>query len=608
MTSFWGELKRRNVIRVAVAYAIVSWLILQLTDVLMPLLSLPEWVGRFVLFLLIIGFLLALILSWAYELTPEGVKLEKNVDRSQSITHTTGRKLDFIIIGVLSAALLLFALDKFVWTADVAPAAITAGETRSIAVLPFVNMSPDANQEWFADGLTEEILNSLARTPDLLVSARTSSFAYKGSTEDVPTIAAALGVKHILEGSVRRSGDRLRVTAQLIRARDGFHLWSQSYDRHLADLIDIQENVAIEIASALETAMDPEALARFVSSGTDSIPAYEAYLRGLAAGVSTIASGDIYEYLDARDAYEEAIQIDSEFALAYWRLAEFWKIQLSETNITSGITELSPEQMQPLFEDAITNAIKFEPDPARKLLYRATKASVEVKLRRAVRLNAEYLKQRPNDQQAQEQQIILLTQLGKYEDVADAVQTFYKRDGYDPLVTIRSLLAVLFGGQRDEIRAFTQNAIQRFSGNINVLYQAHRAWLWVGDIDAASKILPLIQSSDMPASTRYLASLRQACAENRTDDAIQLHQRGNEQFAENASIIWLGNKIMGYEDRAFVHLLEFDARGEVTTVSSYLSYAMFDPYQFPNLMERLGDQVDDRREPQVVPYQCKVDR
>ena len=205
MASAWEELKRRNVVRVAVAYVIVSWLILQLSDVLIPMLTLPEWVGRLVFLLLLIGFPLALFFSWAFELTPGGLKKEKDVDRSESITHLTDRKLDFAIIGVLVVALGMFAVDKFV----LAPDSITASDAdqdfiatevrQSIAVLPFVNMSPDPDQEYFSDGLSEEILNLLAKIPELKVIGRTSSFAFKGKDEDLRVIGEALGVKFLLE-------------------------------------------------------------------------------------------------------------------------------------------------------------------------------------------------------------------------------------------------------------------------------------------------------------------------------------------------------------------------------------------------------------------------
>jgi TolB-like protein len=250
--SLFNELKRRNVFRVAIAYLITAWLLIQLADILIPMLTLPEWVTRFILLLLVVLFVPTLIAAWALELTPDGLKLEKDVDRSSSITPHTGKKLKAMTIGMLALAVVLLLADKFYLSAgDEQAVAVVAEVDKSIAVLPFADLSQEQDQEWFADGLAEEILNSLARTPDLLVASRTSTFAYKGSDKDLRVIATELGVAHILEGSVRRAGDRLRITAQLIRASDGFHLWSENYDREAADMIDVQEDLAIKIASAM---------------------------------------------------------------------------------------------------------------------------------------------------------------------------------------------------------------------------------------------------------------------------------------------------------------------------------------------------------------------
>ena len=416
MGTFFDELKRRNVVRVGIAYVVVCWLVFQIGEILFPEFGAPDWVFKTLILLLAIGFPFAMIFAWAFELTPDGIKKTKDVHVGTSVTASTGRRLDFIIIAALVVALIYFVWERQSPIGDATtnsvaePIAeemvdetVATGEKprRSIAVIPFVNMSSDKEQEWFADGLTEEILNSLARTPDLLVAARTSSFTFKGSNQDIPSIAASLGVDHILEGSVRRSGDRLRVTAQLVRASDGFHLWSENYDRAVDDMIDIQENVAIEIANALETAMDPEQLAKMVSSGTSSVPAFEAYLAGLAVGESTFVTGDIYENLNARDAFQLAIELDPEFADAYWRLSLFWRNQMTINLIPSGITDLTPAEIFPLYTDAIDNAIEHEKDSVSKMHFRAAKARSELKYRQALRLNAEYLKQRPNDQSAQ---------------------------------------------------------------------------------------------------------------------------------------------------------------------------------------------------------------
>jgi TolB-like protein len=240
-----SELRRRNVFRVAIAYAVATWLLIEISATTFPILRLPEWTATLVTVLLIIGFLPAQIFAWAFELTPEGLKKEQEVDRSESITHITGRKLDFIIISVLAIALVVFAVDKFVLAPDIAPAPdsaqkIVATEAQqSIAVLPFVNMSPDPEQEYFSDGLSEEILNLLAKVPDLKVIGRTSSFSFKGKNEDLRVIGQTLGVRSLLEGSVRKSGDEVRITAQLIDVSDGSHIWSETYNRTLTDIFAV---------------------------------------------------------------------------------------------------------------------------------------------------------------------------------------------------------------------------------------------------------------------------------------------------------------------------------------------------------------------------------
>ena len=262
------ELRRRNVFRVAIAYIIVAWLILQVGDTLAPALHLDEWINTALAFFLILGFPLAVFFAWAYELTPEGIKLEKHVDRSHSVTHVTGRKLDFLIIAGLLLALIFFAYDKFVLdpsrdaelvqttTEAVTEQAAESGNAetadKSIAVLAFADLSPEGDQEYFSDGISEEILNVLAQVPDLHVTSRSSAFSFKGKRVDIPTVARQLGVAYILEGSVRRSGKSIRITAQLIDARTDKHLWSETYDRELDDIFAVQDEIAGAITEALK--------------------------------------------------------------------------------------------------------------------------------------------------------------------------------------------------------------------------------------------------------------------------------------------------------------------------------------------------------------------
>jgi TolB-like protein len=305
--SFFEELKRRNVVRVAIAYVVAAWLLLQLTEVLTGLLEVQSDIGKIVVILLVVGFIPVVIFAWAFELTPEGVKREKDIDRGQSITPQTGKKLDRIIIAGLVLVIVAMGIER-VWFAGqaedlsqadepgltevAAPATSpdgaddTAGgaaHQASVAVLPFTAMSSGEDDEYFADGLTEEILNSLAGLPELLVTARTSSFHFKGRDLPIPEIARTLGVDHVVEGSVRRAGERVRITAQLIRAEDGFHLWSDTYDRTLEDVFAVQEKIAENIAETLDVVLDEEKRKMMRDAGIGDVEAFIAYQKALAA-------------------------------------------------------------------------------------------------------------------------------------------------------------------------------------------------------------------------------------------------------------------------------------------------------------------------------------
>jgi TolB-like protein len=351
MASVWLELKRRNVVRVAVAYIVVSWVLLQASDVLIPLLILPEWVGKLVFFLLVIGFPLALVFAWAYELTPVGLKKEKDIVRSESITHITGRKLDFVIIAVLGLALVFFAVERFVWQPSRIPASsgttqiVATGFRHSIAVLPFINMSDDPSNEYFSDGLSEEILNLLARIPELKVIARTSSFAFKGKNEDIRVIGEALGAKTVLEGSVRKAGDRVRITVQLIDVADGSHIWSDTYDRTMTDIFEVQDDVADAIFDALQLHVGARPTR---GRPTDSTEAYSLFLKARAI-------------MNARESPRsaeaillEAVELDPGFAEAYELLGFVYWYQ------AGSIVTAATGQRQAA--DAAAEALAIDPD------------------------------------------------------------------------------------------------------------------------------------------------------------------------------------------------------------------------------------------------------
>jgi TolB-like protein/tetratricopeptide (TPR) repeat protein len=329
--SFFEELKRRNVFKVAAAYIIISWLIMQAGDTLAPALLLPEWINSALAFFLILGFPLALFFAWAFEMTPEGIKKEKDVDRSQSITNVTGQKLNHTIIALLVLTLGYFVYDKFLARPQIVEDATTVADTtpatpasdfQSIAVLPFVNMSEDSSNEYFSDGLTEELLNILAKIKELRVVGRTSSFAFKGKGDDLRLIGEKLNVTSILEGSVRRDDkrNRVRITAQLINVADGFHLWSETYDRELDDIFAIQDEIARKVAQALRITLLGEDEARLEQVVVTEISAYDIYLQALQG----LNEGGHVSLNKAVGQFQQALAMDPTFTPAQLGLINSW--------------------------------------------------------------------------------------------------------------------------------------------------------------------------------------------------------------------------------------------------------------------------------------------
>lgn len=311
-----AELRRRNVFRVAAAYLVVGWLLTEVLTTILPTLGAPNWAARAVILTFAFGFIPAVVLSWVFELTPDGIKREHEVDRSDSVTGKTGRKLDYItIVGVILVVVFFGFFSAR--TADDEPPAVIASNS-SVAVLPFVNMSDDKDNEYFSDGLTETLLHMLAQVPDLKVAARTSSFAFKDQNRSVQDIAQALGVAHVLEGSVQRVGDRVRITAQLIRAADGFHVWSSSYDRTLDDIFGIQDEIAEKVGTSLsKSLLGAPNTEMFAGVTTTNPDAYDIYLQALKER-ATFSYGGLQA---AERLLKGALTIDPDFMDAKSELA-----------------------------------------------------------------------------------------------------------------------------------------------------------------------------------------------------------------------------------------------------------------------------------------------
>jgi TolB-like protein/Tfp pilus assembly protein PilF len=401
--NFLGELKRRNVFRVGMAYIVAAWVFLQVADLVLEAINAPDWVLQTLMLLIGLGFIAALIIAWAYELTPEGIKREREVQRGESITHHTANKLNHITIALVLVGVAIVVADRLMpeqpeptaeavatSPAPVEPVAKPAplaeppiaNDEKSVAVLPFVNMSSDPEQEFFSDGISEEILNVLTRIPGLKVAARTSSFQFKGQNQDIADIARQLKVNHILEGSVRKAGNQLRITAQLIEAESGFHLWSDTFDRQLEDVFAIQDEIAGAIAGELRARLTDEEL---TASTPVDMQAYDLYLKGRAL-VATRRESNLVQ---AIDILQEAIDISPDYAPAMASLAKAYGVLpwFSE-QIPAGTARsearrwaeqalaIEPENVEALAVMGIVyNELEFEPAKAQEVLERAVKAN-----------------------------------------------------------------------------------------------------------------------------------------------------------------------------------------------------------------------------------------
>ena len=331
MNNLFKELRRRSVFRVTGVYAVVGWFMVQASVTLETALGLPGWFDGLVVSLLLIGFPIALILAWAFEITPEGMKRTEAGVPGASFDGKTSHKVDYAILAGLGLVVIVIVADRFVpnltSSVDVSQNQTLNGETGrgisdsengelsdlSIAVLPFVSMSQSKDDEFFADGLSEELLNVLANIDSLKVAARTSSFYFKGKNENLRTIGEILGVKHVLEGSVRRSGDQLRITAQLIKVDDGFHIWSETYDRTISDIFQIQDDISRQVAAKLKVA-----LLGADESATEDDQKHEPEAQRLfLIAQAKLSQRGLENLRSARELFQQAVELDPEFARAH---------------------------------------------------------------------------------------------------------------------------------------------------------------------------------------------------------------------------------------------------------------------------------------------------
>ncbi|MGI9200302.1 MAG: tetratricopeptide repeat protein [Woeseiaceae bacterium] len=445
-TSLFEELKRRNVYRVGVAYAVLTWLILQAIDTVSPLLSLPDFAPKLALTILAIGFPAVLLFAWAFELTPEGIKREKHVDRKQSITSHTGQRLDRIIIGVLVIAVGMLLVDKFflagetqtqevLATSEMPTAVAEEDVTPSIAVLPFVNMSDDKSSTYFSDGLADTMLHMLAQISEIRVAARTSSFQFRDQTMDITSIGNQLNVATVLEGSVQRAGDKIRVTAQLIDVENGFHLWSGNFDRDLVDVFAIQDEIADEVVAALKVSLLGETAGTLDSDQTENLEAYTEYL----LGVNALNESSMENFSRATAHLQKAVEYDPNYARAWSTLGRTY-LEMEDYGI------LSRDEAIAAARDTASQALDLAPESSEALAVLGKTELLEGNLETAEGLLSKAIELGPND-------ALALTYFGEFlmSDArpSEAVPVFEKAARLDPLSELTLYeLANLYGALR----------------------------------------------------------------------------------------------------------------------------------------------------------------
>ncbi len=579
--SFYAELKRRSVFKVAIVYTLIAWVLLQVSDTLGPALRLPEWLTSAVAFLLILGFPIAVIFAWAFDLTPDGLKMEKNSEGNSSSEDTKGKVRNPVIAIALIVALSYLAFDKLVldpgkeaaeMTADglvteqQAATVESAEVDKSIAVLPFVNMSSDKEQEYFSDGLAEELLNLLSKIPELKVAARTSSFSFKGKEIEITEIASRLKVAHILEGSVRKSGNQIRITAQLIQADNGYQLWSESYDRELDNIFQIQEEIAIAVVNALKITL----LGDVPQTRKTDPQAYQLFLEGqyLKRQISADSLSNAIE------AFEQAVEIDPAYVPAWADLADTY-LWIGE---------------EALADQAIQTAISADPDYAYTYYVRGVfRIFSELRFKEGIEDFGHALRLDPDD-------AFIIAGIGKGAFITGdfdlAIQQYQAALRVEPVVP--EFYFFLGMAQRGAGRFGDAEASYRKMLSLSPQYSSGHSLLWEalflkGNLDAA-----LAESQQIPYSLA-----------RRVSQAITHFAMGNEEQSDSILVDLVEevasagayrrlSQIYGYRgetDKAFEWLnqaAESDRRAGLFLLSDPAYRSLHSDPRWPLLLERIN--------------------
>jgi adenylate cyclase len=500
ISDFFSELRRRRVIRVIVLYAIAGWVVIEVTSTVLPGLNLPDWTTTLVILLVALGFVIAIMLAWAFDIGPGGIQRTPAAAIAETETVTASQKQPE--------------------PAEQKPAASVAdtSQRKSIAVLPFVNMSGDAENEYFSDGISEEILNLLVKLPQLKVASRTSAFIFKGKEASIPTVARELGVDTVLEGSVRRAGERVRITAQLIEADSDSHLWSETYDREMDDVFAIQDEIAQNIADALEVTLSPKERRSIQYVATSNAQAFDFYLRGRSF-MYTMTRRD-YEH--AIRMFEQAISVDAKFALAYAGIADayshlFRYADASRENVRKSVEAsekaiaLDPDAAEPhasrglslfisgKFEEAKKEfelAIKLNPNLFEAYYYYGLACSSNSDFEAAEKMYLKAIEVNPADYQAPMFLAQAYTSMGRKHDemrvrlgALETIQRHLEMNPHDTRALYFGAQNLCLVGENEKGVELAERALGQDQDEPVVLYNVACFYALQGDVDRAIELL-----------------------------------------------------------------------------------------------------------------------
>ena len=506
--NFFAELKRRNVYKVAVAYAVVSWLLIQAASIFFPAFDAPPWVMKIFIIVIIFGFPVALIFSWAFEITPEGIKLESEIEPSKSIKRGTGRKIVAMTIALAVVAAGLFVYQLIRSTSNITPTAsaarteaATAPPNKSIAVLPFDNLSRDPDNAYFCEGVQDEILTRLAKVADLKVISRTSTQHFKSSPENLPQIAKQLGVTNIVEGSVQKANDQVRVNVQLINALSDAHLWGDTYDRKLTDIFAVETEIAKAIAESLQAKLTGSEKTSIAKVPTTNPEAYELYLKGKFFAEKRTGE-DLRKSIDY---FNQAIARDPNYALAYVGLAD------SDVLLAS-YADLSPKELLPPARSALKKALELDDTLAEAHASSGLVAMLELDLKRSATELKQATELKPNYATARHWLAWALMTLGRFDPGITEGKRAVELDPLSLIINADLSRMFFFARRYNEAEAQARKTLEMDSRFFRGHYYLGAALQFQGHLPEA---IPEFQKAfDLNHDPYSLAMLGQAYARN----------------------------------------------------------------------------------------------